>query len=235
MKKITIFIFVCVLINPGFTFGASPTAVCPTGFKEIIEDGLFFSSGQSYLGTFPTNIDVSMCYTGGGFATPCYVSTNTTGSFSDSYGTYSYTTPCPYTTGTTPVLPGVSGTETGIKKCIRLTNTTSCTKNSTGTLDVEWHATCASSVPISGVGVCGSNTGSIGNARTSINVSPTVTNNYNCWCRMIIPAVSRWIYMYNFGGDNEACQNSCADYCATHLGQSGYVSRFNTPMFSVLE
>ena len=58
MKKIVIFIFVCVLINSGFAFGASPTAVCPTGFKEIIEDGLFFSTGLSYLGTWPTNIDV---------------------------------------------------------------------------------------------------------------------------------------------------------------------------------
>lgn len=71
-------------------------------------------------------------------------------------------------------------------------------KNADGTIPVRMLAMCSST---SG--------GSVGAYRSSLSTN-NVSNNY-CWCRVIWPAVSYWVYV----GYQGSCTTNCAPVCGS--------------------
>lgn len=232
-------IYSCLgLVFIGVASAAEPTTSCPSGYIEVIEDGLFFTDGSSHLGTTPAGYDTpSLCYRSGTSSvySKCFVTTMTNTTYTDSNGSaYQYTTPCPYTSGVSPI--DVSGTETGIKKCVNLSTSSACANPNFDTLGIEWSVTCKNITNVTGVGVCASTSAtSAGTTATTLRVSSNADDNFYCWCRMITPAVSRWVFINGFSNDGSYCRGYCASYCANHLSNSDWTSRFNSPMFSSLE
>ena len=98
----------------------------------------------------------------------------------------------------------------------------------------DWAATCTTngvSTPISGIGICSSTDGgSPGATATELDISSTVDENLNCWCRMISPAVSRWVFYLWFGSAGD-CAWECARYCASSVQ---FVEDFRSAMLGSL-
>ena len=97
---------------------------------------------------------------------------------------------------------------------------------------VDWSSTCTvsgTSVDVKGVSVCSSQSGNKGDVADTLSRSHIASENVHCWCKMVSPAVSRWVYSEDAGGN-------CAHYCATDCvsGLSGYLTTFRTSMFSSL-
>ena len=102
---------------------------------------------------------------------------------------------------------------TAVTKCVALNSSTRCTSENPGYNVADWTSTCTTngvSTPISGIGICSANAGSAtGATATELEISSTADENVNCWCRMISPAVSHWVFHRSLG-------NSCARHCATY-------------------
>ena len=93
-----------------------------------------------------------------------------------------------------------------VTKCVKLTPSTTCTTPSGS--GSNWSATCGG-IEIQGVAFCGStNGGSIGTK--SETVESAYDYNTYCWCKMVSPAVSSWVFSYS---SPHAYQ--CVDYCAS--------------------
>lgn len=231
-------IYSCLgLMFIGTVYAAGPTTSCPSGYIEVIEKGLFFSNGLSNFGTWPAGYGKPpLCYRSDitSVSPTCFVTTMTNTTYTESNGSYQYTSACPYTSGISPI--GVAGTETGIKKCVRLSTTSACSNPDFDTLGVDWSVTCNGLTKVNGIGVCASTSGtSVGTTATALQVSANANDNFYCWCRMITPAVSKWIFINAFSNDGQWCRGSCSDYCANFLSNSDWTDRFNAPMFSNLE
>ncbi len=105
-----------------------------------------------------------------------------------------------------------------VTKCVALNSSTTCTiddyKNHT-----DWASTCTTygvSTPVSGIGICSSTDGGSGyQTATELDTSSTPDDNKYCWCRMISPAVSRWVY--SAAPATIYCDRYCANNCATNL------------------
>ena len=106
-----------------------------------------------------------------------------------------------------------------VTKCVALnSSSTTCTSSYSQYLyHTDWAATCTTngvSTPIRGIGICSSTKGgSTGATATELDTSYGTEENHNCWCRMISPAVSRWVFNRSdlAAGD---CATECAYYCA---------------------
>ena len=71
---------------------------------------------------------------------------------------------------------------------------------------------------ISGIGACGGESVSTGAVATNQNaLSPTSAGKY-CFCKMLRPAVSQWVYSGINGASN--CASHCASYCASYVGST---------------
>ena len=96
-----------------------------------------------------------------------------------------------------------------VTKCVKLTSSTTCSNSSHS--GSNWSVTC-DGVPVEGVGFCVSQVGNaIGAAATAVTVSLSSDDNKYCWCKMVSPAVSRWIYATTF---SSRCADNCTNYCA---------------------
>ena len=119
-----------------------------------------------------------------------------------------------------------------VTKCVKLTSSTTCTTFSGN--GSNWSATCGG-IEIQGVAFCGSRKGgSMGATTESVTISSTSDNNKYCWCKMVSPAVSSWVFLYSrpsVGSCAYYCANSCANYSA-YYAQSG--SAFRSALFSGL-
>ncbi len=98
-----------------------------------------------------------------------------------------------------------------ITKCIDTSVFSSCIfSNGSGS---NFYSTCGS-ISVRGVAFCG--TGNGGNSVGEVQTSSSSGDNTNCWCRMIDPAVSLWVYAVGYA--NEAsCLSSCASRCAQYF------------------
>ena len=111
-----------------------------------------------------------------------------------------------------------------VTKCVALnSSSTTCTSDdSQNTGHPEWDATCTTngvSTPISGIGVCSSKSGSsIGQTATELATSSTSGANKYCWCKMISPVVSKWVYTYSFANSSDSCPAACSRYLVLHDG-----------------
>ena len=104
-----------------------------------------------------------------------------------------------------------------VTKCVAFNSSTTCTSDDTQYQGhTDWAATCTTngvSTPISGIGICSSIRASQYATATELDTSSTPDDNKYCWCRMISPAVSRWVYRFSFTSAG-LCARLCALNCA---------------------
>lgn len=109
-----------------------------------------------------------------------------------------------------------------IKKCVQYGNGTTCTSTpSNWTGKADWEATCitnGNTVDVHGAAACSNSTTYSNDALPSVD-SYTATNNVNCWCKMLIPAESSWVYIYN-GSSASDCAYNCASKCADAIAKT---------------
>ena len=114
-----------------------------------------------------------------------------------------------------------------VTKCVKLTSSTTCTSHSAGAGQSNWSATCGG-IKIQGVAFCGSQKGGSDGATTeSVTTSSNPDNNKYCWCKMVSPAVSSWVF-YNYPSTSAGyCAFNCAYDCAN-------AARYNASVRSAL-
>ncbi len=116
-----------------------------------------------------------------------------------------------------------------VTKCVKLTPSTTCSSFSGAPGQSNWSATCGG-IEIQGVAFCGSqNGGSAGTKSENVTTSATDDNKY-CWCKMVSPAVSSWVFN-NMSGDALNCRSLCAHDCAINARMN---SAFRSALFSGL-
>ena len=116
-----------------------------------------------------------------------------------------------------------------VTKCVKLTSSTAWCTNDSGS-GSNWSMTC-DGIEIQGVAFCGSQDGdSMGTKSETVTTSLTSDDNRNCWCKMVSPAVSSWVYSRGYA-DAGSCAFDCAYVCANRA--AGY-STFQSALFSGL-
>lgn len=105
-----------------------------------------------------------------------------------------------------------------ITRCLPLSANTPCTGGMNSTDKVEWSTTC-NNTPVHGIGLC-SNTSA---ATVGATGQPTLTYSNNvmyCWCKMIYPAVSSWVFALSLKylegynpGPADQCTQECSNKC----------------------
>ena len=123
--------------------------------------------------------------------------------------------------GTTIIRPA-----NAVYKCANFdTSTTFSTTSVAGAADWTANKTYSGNIILSvrGIAICGGQAGSsMGTESDSVSIDQTSTNNKYCWCRMVSPAVSRWLYISTFASAG-VCSNNCAQTCAQNMANpSGY-------------
>ena len=117
-----------------------------------------------------------------------------------------------------------------VTKCVKLTPSTTCTSSSGAFGQSNWSATCGG-VSVSGVAFCGSQDGgSTGTKSETVTTSPASADNKNCWCKMVSPAVSSWVFNRSAPSAGN-CAYNCAIGCAAYA--QGKAS-FRSALFSGL-
>lgn len=120
-----------------------------------------------------------------------------------------------------------------VTKCVKLSSSTRCSYVNPGDYVVDWTSNCTSSgtsVAISGISQCSSTSGSsVGQKATALKISGGTDDKY-CWCKMVSPAVSSWVFSGGFSSAS-ACAGNCAYYCARSAALS---ASFPSALFSGL-
>ena len=120
-----------------------------------------------------------------------------------------------------------------VTKCVKLSSSTTCSYVNPGTYVVDWTSNCTSSgtsVAISGISQCSSTSGSsVGQKATALKISGGTDDKY-CWCKMVSPAVSSWVFLAALGSAS-ACAHDCAYACAYSAANS---ASFRSALFSGL-
>ena len=113
------------------------------------------------------------------------------------------------------VLIGCIGTAgAATVKCIAFQPSVKCEYENPGDYPI-FTATC-SGVAVKGLGYCSTQSGgSIGTTSLTLNKGPGAY----CWCKMISPAVSYWVYLEQ-ANDTGQCWHTCSIDCAVRLGNS---------------
>lgn len=119
-------------------------------------------------------------------------------------------------------------------KCVALTPGIKCTASGNES-SADWSATCTTngiSTSIQGVASCSTQYGGSPLPGTSDTLSISSSAD-NCWCKMVRPAVSPWVFAFNAGSG--ACASSCATICADmFVGEGGDNGRLHYLMLSGL-
>ena len=117
-----------------------------------------------------------------------------------------------------------------VTKCVKLTPSTTCKRYSGATGQSNWSATCGG-IAIQGVAFCGyQDGGSEGKTSENVTASSTSNNNKYCWCKMVSPAVSPWVFGTPLTSAG-LCADNCADQCAF---RARYSTAFRSGLFSGL-
>ena len=117
-----------------------------------------------------------------------------------------------------------------VTKCVALNSSTTCTSSSGAPGQSNWSATCGG-IEIQGVAFCGSRNGVFAGTKSeNVTTGSTSDDNKYCWCKMVSPAVSRWVF---HPADTLAgsCAYSCAYLCAADAQGS---ASFRSALFSGL-
>ena len=122
------------------------------------------------------------------------------------------------------------------QKCVALDpSTTTCTSTQAYG-NADWSARCTTngiSVPIKGIAMCSNQAADAqygtSDAITTVS-STTDTTNVNCWCKMVEPAVSSWVFI----AASQSAGN-CAYYCSRHCAYRAWpYSAFRSALFGSL-
>lgn len=120
-----------------------------------------------------------------------------------------------------------------VTKCVKLSSSTTCSYVNPGGYVVDWTSNCTSSgtsVAISGISQCSSTRGSlVGQKATGLKISGGTGDKY-CWCKMVSPAVSSWVFSFDYGSAS-SCADNCAFSCARDPRR---VPSFRSALFSGL-
>lgn len=107
----------------------------------------------------------------------------------------------------------------GATKCVLFNN---CVFGQSTYNQTDWSTTCGT-VSVRGVAACGDTTGNKLNAHAdTVSINQDVSKNIHCWCRMIIPAVSKWSFANTYSNAG-TCAHECVDQCA-YMGASIHIS-----------
>ena len=118
-----------------------------------------------------------------------------------------------------------------VTKCVKLTSSTTCTSLSASPGQANWSVTCGG-IETQGVAFCGSQDGGSTGTKSE-NVTSSRDNNTNkyCWCKMVSPAVSSWVFYDTTGASADECPYLCPIYCANVLKAN---PPFRSALFSEL-
>ena len=125
-----------------------------------------------------------------------------------------------------------------VQKCVVAldASTTTCTSPTAATGNADWSVTCTTndtSVPIKGIAMCSNQAGDAqygtSDAITTVN-STSDTTNLNCWCKMVEPAVSSWVFIGTNASAGD-CAHTCSGGCA---GNARAFSAFRSALFGSL-
>ena len=119
-----------------------------------------------------------------------------------------------------------------VTKCVRLSSSTTCVRPYGSTGQSNWSALCSGEdIEIQGVAFCGSQEGgSMGTTSETVTISSTSDNNKHCWCKMVSPAVSSWVFSYSFTSAG-LCASNCARSCGANARS---YAAFRSGLFSGL-
>ena len=132
---------------------------------------------------------------------------------------------------TIPPANAVPAPASTVTKCVKLTSSTTCSNYSGEINQSNWSVTC-DGVSVQGVAFCGSQDGGSAIATTdAVTTSSTIDNNKYCWCKMVSPAVSRWVLQYRSHTSAGDCARTCANSCA---GFAQNVASFRSALFGSL-
>ncbi|MBQ3038965.1 MAG: hypothetical protein IJD41_00200 [Alphaproteobacteria bacterium] len=119
-----------------------------------------------------------------------------------------------------------------VQKCVALDSSTTTCTSTAAYGKADWSATCTTndtSVPIKGIAMCSNQAVasaapySTSDAITTAS-SATETTNVNCWCKMVEPAVSPWLFLASYTSAGN-CAYICSYFCANVVqGSSTYRS-----------
>lgn len=91
----------------------------------------------------------------------------------------------------------------------------------------DWGASC-NNISIHGIALCGTNTGlSSGDVVDSVSISGDVGANTACYCKIVQPVVSRWVFAENRSTAGDCawwCQNACAGKTIDKAGNANFHS-----------
>ena len=136
-----------------------------------------------------------------------------------------------------------------VQKCVKLTVSSTCAAPgySQAYKYIDWSATCTTNgneIPIQGIGVCSTSVPTdyeSDSEASELVVADTIasgssdddTTRLGCWCKMVSPAVSKWVFLLNYT-NNE--YEDCAPYCALACGarMKGNNTKFKAALFSNL-
>lgn len=123
-----------------------------------------------------------------------------------------------------------------LSQCVKLSPTSgTCSEVSVTAKYINATVNC-SGTQISLVSQCSSSTGTadVTTADDIVINSTTPANNKYCWCRIVSPATSKWVYRYAYSS-NTSCAYSCSRGCANaFLYSMDNDVQFRTAMYNNL-
>ena len=96
-------------------------------------------------------------------------------------------------------------------KCVKLNPTAACSDGIGEGSRLDWSANCGGT-QISGIAVCAANSATIGTVRSTVTTSDKSNANKYCYCRMISPVTSKYVY-YSSNSSTDYCLTWCASGC----------------------
>lgn len=89
----------------------------------------------------------------------------------------------------------------------------------------EWSVWCAgygswsNGSQVSGIGICIDGSGGTDYGYSTSYLVPSSGNGTDCWCKMLTPAVSQWVYAWSTRNESPGanCYRDCSRKCAEKL------------------
>ena len=126
-----------------------------------------------------------------------------------------------------------------VQKCVALDATKTCTGTKPADYASSLTATCYGTnneeIPVQFIAVCADTSGSTRDQKDTIAYTAASDASYSndyCWCKMVSPAVSKWV-LADDDLERDSCLRTCASFCYYSLIYSSYQA-FRTAFFTNL-
>ncbi len=126
---------------------------------------------------------------------------------------------------------GVCASAVAATKCIKLNENVTCLGSSNG-YRMGWDATCAG-IKVEGIAVCTpeSATEQFATEAYSFGMGTDASKLVNCWCRVVRPAVSDYVFLQTFGSAYE-CLWKCSRDCDNRISDN---ANYRRALFSTMK